>query len=514
MGASATASRVLILSVLFFTGAVLMGFEMLGSRYLNPYFGSGVDTWACLISIILLSMMIGYYLGGAIVDRYPNPQLFTLFSALSGASMAVIPFIARDLLEVIIVTFGDRFWGTLMGALFISFLPVLLISACSPVAVRLLLSQLDDSGKITGMVYSISTFGNVVGTLGTTYFLIPNFGIRAITFAFAVSLFVISLAIFLLSRRIARPAAPAAAILLALGGALAAGPTPLWADQPRHRHEALYPEGPIWFGDALYVAAMESDHILRIDGDEAAVFWAEPGCGPTALARFGAADLLALCHSAGKLVVLDAAGAKKAELLGPGDGTRFFNPNDVTADGAGGAFFSDPGPFSSRARAVGRVFHVAPSGAVTRLATGLFYPNGLTYDPDRRLLVLSEHLARRLHWLSYDGDRLTRIETLALSDHLRAAGVAYPEAGPDGVEFFAGGVLVALYGAGQVIHVKDGQIAAALPVTARFVTNIAASEAGVAVVGAHRNARRPLIGAIEIWDSHAFAAEMEGYGTR
>ena len=29
----------------FTTGAIVMSFEMLGSRYLNPYFGSGIYTW-------------------------------------------------------------------------------------------------------------------------------------------------------------------------------------------------------------------------------------------------------------------------------------------------------------------------------------------------------------------------------------------------------------------------------------------------------------------------------------
>ena len=28
----------------FVTGAIVMSFEMLGSRYLNPYFGSGIYT--------------------------------------------------------------------------------------------------------------------------------------------------------------------------------------------------------------------------------------------------------------------------------------------------------------------------------------------------------------------------------------------------------------------------------------------------------------------------------------
>jgi hypothetical protein len=43
-------SALLIYLVAFVCGAIVMSFEMLGSRYLNPYFGSGIYTWAALIS--------------------------------------------------------------------------------------------------------------------------------------------------------------------------------------------------------------------------------------------------------------------------------------------------------------------------------------------------------------------------------------------------------------------------------------------------------------------------------
>jgi len=48
----------------FVSGAIVMSFEMLGSRYLNPYFGSGIYTWASLISTVLIALTAGYFLGG------------------------------------------------------------------------------------------------------------------------------------------------------------------------------------------------------------------------------------------------------------------------------------------------------------------------------------------------------------------------------------------------------------------------------------------------------------------
>src|SRR5215813_8005728 len=61
--------RVVIYTGAFATGAIVMSFEMLGSRYLNPYFGSGIYTWASLISTVLAALALGYFAGGWLADR-------------------------------------------------------------------------------------------------------------------------------------------------------------------------------------------------------------------------------------------------------------------------------------------------------------------------------------------------------------------------------------------------------------------------------------------------------------
>ena len=62
----------------FITGAIVMSFEMLGSRYLAPSFGAGIYTWASLISTVLAALCVGYFVGGYVADRYPSPAAPTL----------------------------------------------------------------------------------------------------------------------------------------------------------------------------------------------------------------------------------------------------------------------------------------------------------------------------------------------------------------------------------------------------------------------------------------------------
>ena len=60
----------------------------------------------------------------------------------------------------------------------------------SPLSVRLLLGEPADAGKISGGLFAISSLGNIVGIIVTTFVLIPSIGTRAITAGFAMFLLV------------------------------------------------------------------------------------------------------------------------------------------------------------------------------------------------------------------------------------------------------------------------------------------------------------------------------------
>lgn len=184
----------------FVLGFILMGFEMLGSRYLNPYFGSGIYTWAALISVTLFSLMVGYFFGGRLVDRIPSVSLLGALVLLAALSMALIPPLIEPMIIRILDAVADERAGVTIAALFMLFVPLTLISCFSPFAVRILLVATHASGRQTGAVYGISTFGNIFGTLATTFWLIPNVGSRDITALFAGATAVVALFLILIGR--------------------------------------------------------------------------------------------------------------------------------------------------------------------------------------------------------------------------------------------------------------------------------------------------------------------------
>jgi hypothetical protein len=167
---SPTVFRAAIYIVAFVTGAIVMSFEMLGSRYLNPYFGSGIYTWAVLISTVLTWLTVGYFLGGFIADRTVSAAVLGMIVGGASVYLLVLPSFADAILRFVLDTIDNVCLGGLYAALAIMFLPVMLLGVYSPFAIRLVLRATQRSGTVSGTVYGMSTAGSIAGTLGTTFF--------------------------------------------------------------------------------------------------------------------------------------------------------------------------------------------------------------------------------------------------------------------------------------------------------------------------------------------------------
>jgi predicted membrane-bound spermidine synthase len=229
----APAAAAVIYAAAFVTGAIVMSFEMLGSRYLNPYFGSGIYTWAALISTVLVALTAGYFLGGWLADRTASPAVLALTVIIGSAYLLALPSFAKEVLDFVEGSIDDIRAGSLTASLAILLFPVTLLGMYSPFAIRLLLRSAQHSGRVSGAVYGVSTAGSIAGTLGTTFFLIPLIGNRAITLTLGAVGMLAGLALLALWHLQRRASAALALVLTALV-ALAA---------PAGRAESLIDEG-------------------------------------------------------------------------------------------------------------------------------------------------------------------------------------------------------------------------------------------------------------------------------
>jgi hypothetical protein len=154
--------RAVIYMAAFVTGGIVMSFEMLGSRYLNPYFGSGIYTWAALISTVLIALTAGYFLGGTLADRTASVAILALTVMIASLYLLALPTFAQGILEFVLAGLDDIRAGSLVAALALMFFPVALFGMYSPFAIRLLLRSAQRSGSVSGAVYGVSTAGSIV----------------------------------------------------------------------------------------------------------------------------------------------------------------------------------------------------------------------------------------------------------------------------------------------------------------------------------------------------------------
>ena len=255
----------------------------------------------------------------------------------------------------------------------------------------------------------------------------------------------------------------------------------------------FYPEGPVWIGTTLYWAEMGGDRVMAWEGGEPRVAWTQQGCGPTALAPYGPERIVVLCHFTGSLAVLDRDFRLLRSIKVAEDGTELRNPNDASADGMGGIWFTDPGPFSKAAGAVGRIYHLDADGRLTRRADGLFYGNGIHVDRGGARVLVSEHLARRVLAFPLTDNRLGERAVLFRLDDFGLPAPRYDHSGPDGLELAPDGTLwFAEYGTARLMgwHPDKGLIAATAT-DAQFITNIAFGPGGLVAVTAPKNNTQP-----------------------
>jgi len=163
--------------IVFGCGAALMGLEMVAARVLAPYLGNSIYVWGAVIAVVMIALSLGYALGGQIADRFGPAR--ALPPAIAAASLATVvaPLVAEAVLPSA-AALGPRL-GSLAAAVAIYFVPSVLLATVSPMGVKLAAhADIARLGRSAGNLYAVSTAGSIVGTIATSFWLIPLLSIE------------------------------------------------------------------------------------------------------------------------------------------------------------------------------------------------------------------------------------------------------------------------------------------------------------------------------------------------
>jgi spermidine synthase len=168
---------VMIAIGVFISGAVLLGMEIAASRVVAPYFGNSLFVWGALIGVVLTGLMIGYWVGGVLADRFPPERLLVGTMTLGALGVLGIPLLDGPVLELVVEWDPGARLNPLIAAIILFGPASVVMAATTPIAVRLVATSLRTLGRTSGGLFSLSTGGSIVGTLATAFFLIPEFGL-------------------------------------------------------------------------------------------------------------------------------------------------------------------------------------------------------------------------------------------------------------------------------------------------------------------------------------------------
>jgi len=213
-------------ALVFVVGVSTLGAEIAAARLMAPYFGASTIVWANTIATVLVALSAGYWLGGRLGDR--RPHLDRLARWVLGASvlLALVPLAATPFLSVSVKAFDSidvgAAIGSLVGVLALVAVPVLLLGAVSPWAIRLSVHKLEDAGRTAGGLYALSTVGSLFGTFLSALVLIPLVGSQRTFIGMALVVALVG-ALALPRRYLLVPAAIALMLAIPTGTTKAAG---------------------------------------------------------------------------------------------------------------------------------------------------------------------------------------------------------------------------------------------------------------------------------------------------
>ena len=266
----------------FLSGAVLLGLEIVASRVLAPYFGSSLFVWGALIGVVLAGLSIGYWLGGALADRFPSPYL--LIGAIAGGAVLVllVPLVDAWVLEQIVSWDPGPRLDPLVATIVLFGAASVVLGSVSPIAVRLVTRSLERLGRTAGRLFAVSTAGSIAGTFVTAFWLVPELGtdqvlaVGALTLLVAAAIVAVGARLPLTAVALAGAAAACTAVVVSLEpeqggtlrGAAARNWSPLYRERETRNPSVLDPRSVQGDGFKIRFAKDTRYHRLVVADDE------------------------------------------------------------------------------------------------------------------------------------------------------------------------------------------------------------------------------------------------------
>ena len=203
-----------VLLCFFFSGFSGLLYEVLWLRLLILIFGSTTLAISTVLTAFMGGLALGSYFFGRMMDRQKRPLLYYgILEGVIGLYALIIPWIFSGLIPVyqfLWQHFHLNFYGfTLLQFLLVTvvlIVPTTCMGATLPILSTWAVREETTLGVTIGRLYALNTFGAVLGTALSGFFLLPALGVQhTLWIAVGINLLVALLILALLPRFPERP---------------------------------------------------------------------------------------------------------------------------------------------------------------------------------------------------------------------------------------------------------------------------------------------------------------------
>jgi len=156
-------------------GTAVMAIELLAARMLAPYFGSSLFVWAAVIGTTLLSLALGYYIGGRLADRYTKIETIHWVLLIASGFLMSMHYISQLFTFAFVET--DMRIAIVVVSILLALPPLLFLGMVPTLLIRFLTANVNDAGATTGRVFAISSASGIIALPLLGFLVIPEFGL-------------------------------------------------------------------------------------------------------------------------------------------------------------------------------------------------------------------------------------------------------------------------------------------------------------------------------------------------
>lgn len=241
-----TKQIILLYCCYFLIGFALLSLEVIWGRLTSLTLGSSIRAYSITLAAVMAGLFFGTFHGNRISASAEMKRLFiymigfALLAGVASISFVYLPEFFKFWRFSLPLSAKAAYYVTLVQVSVLVFLPAFFAGAVFPVAIQILVPDVEHAGRTAGFLYMMNSMGAITGCLLTGFVLIETIGLKNSAIVCSILPAIPALLFFLFYR----PPVQATAVILVMlsltaGGVIAAYPQSPFTVYVSQRYSSL-----------------------------------------------------------------------------------------------------------------------------------------------------------------------------------------------------------------------------------------------------------------------------------